>query len=95
MNVLTYVELFFAILILSLTIWGIACLFTEGMLFESIGQRIEESNWKPILKPVILCPPCMASVYGTLFAFSIHLHWTQWIVLVFASCGLNYIIANK
>jgi len=87
------------IIILSLVIWGVASLFDEDMLLWFIGRQIERlqpGDWrKVVLKPVILCPPCMSSIWGTATALYMGYGIIQWLVLVFAVAGLNYIIANK
>lgn len=85
------------ILILSALIWGLACLFTEGMIFGWIGSRIEnmDDRYKWLLKPIILCPPCMSSVWGSVAALYLGYDISHWLVLVFTTVGLNYIIANK
>jgi len=85
------------IIILSFVIWGFASLFDEGMLLQKIGKAIENSHNKRkwLLKPLMLCPPCMSSVWGTGAALYLHYDIVHWLVLVFATAGLNYIIANK
>jgi len=95
------------IIILSLCIWGFAALFQEGMLLEKLGDFLVppepvrkkdwlERNWH---KPVFSCPICMASVWGTissayLFTSGRFDSFEQWIILVFATCGLNFIITR-
>ncbi len=84
---------------LSFIIWGIAALFEQGMILESIGDAIAKSRpkyrLKWILKPFILCVVCMPSVWGSAAAWYLEYDFIHWIVLVFASVGLNYIIANR
>jgi len=53
-------------------------------------------RFKIILKPFFLCPPCMASVWGTIYYITINpmpsIHgWFAHCVLV---CGLNVIISH-
>ncbi len=85
------------IVILSLIIWGFAQLFDEGMILGSIGEKIAglspEVRW--LLKPVILCPPCMASIWGTAASLILGYDIGQALVLIFATAGLNYIIVNR
>lgn len=76
-------------------IWGLAALFTEGMILEKWGVAAEESKYRMFFKPLILCPPCMSSVYGVLASFYFHYDLSHLIVLILGTCGLNYIIANK
>jgi hypothetical protein len=92
------IDLFFHILVLSLVIWGIAGLFEVNMLLASIGKRLDAIRNKHIrwlLKPLIWCPPCMPSVWGTLFAVYLGYGVMHWLLLVLATSGLNYIISNK
>ncbi len=95
------------IIILSLCIWGFAALFQEGMLLEKLGNFLVpehitfkhgwlERNWH---KPILSCPICMASFWGTvasayLFTSGRFDSFEQWIILVFATCGLNFIITR-
>jgi hypothetical protein len=48
-----------------------------------------------IFKPLVLCPQCMASVYGSLAALYLGYSYEQWLVLVFAVSGLNFLISEK
>lgn len=83
------------IIILSLMIWGVAALFTEGMLLEKAGAAIEQSKYRWFFKPLVLCPPCMSSVWGTAASLYLGCDVAHWFTLVFATAGLNYLIANK
>ncbi len=83
------------IFILAFIIWGIAALFTEGMLFGELGKLIEGHKYRVVFKPLILCPPCMASVWGSAASLYLGYDIAHWLVLVFATAGINYIIANR
>lgn len=76
-------------------IWGVSMLFTEGMLLHGIGKWAEEWKYRWILKPVFLCPPCQASIYGIAASLYLGYDIPHAIVLILAVGGLNYIIANR
>jgi hypothetical protein len=87
----------FNIIVLSLVTIGIAQLFDEGMILGTLGAYIgtlsPATRW--MLKPVILCPPCMASVWGTIAALYLGHSFVDACVLILATAGLNYIIVNR
>lgn len=68
----------------------------EGMIFEKLGTYCDSvlgSFWN---KPVVGCPPCMASLHGTYFfaIFSgLSLMYLPFYVL--ALSGLTYIVNSK
>jgi hypothetical protein len=75
----------------SLFIWGIKCLFSEGFIFY-----FDKSHWPSwVKKPLLTCPPCMSSVYGTLWFLYMEtggvMAWVQFCVML---CGLNYFITQ-
>lgn len=41
-----------------------------GNDLEVYYDRLAESKWQTILKPVIFCTYCMASIWGTIFYFT-------------------------
>ena len=58
-------------------------------------DRLAESKWQSILKPVIFCVYCMASVMGTLFYFTFaslrgleEFDFYLWIPSLFVIAGL-------
>ena len=86
-------------LINSLIIFGIFAVTEEksllgfvqmwGTKYNLYGQH--SKFWS---KPLFNCPPCMASVWGTLgFAYT-GIGWQYWIVWVVSLAGFNYIV-NK
>lgn len=97
MVVSSAIDLFMNILICSFAIWGIHGLIEEGRLLHHFGYYLERAQpgtrwwWKPI----ILCPQCMASVYGTLYSLYLGSSIGEWLLLVFAVSGLNFIIQEK
>jgi len=96
MVVSSVIDLFFHVLICSLVTWGVNGLIQEGRLLHNIGYLLEDAQpgvrwW---FKPLVLCPQCMASVYGTAYSLLIGSSVTEWLLLVFAVSGLNYIISE-
>ncbi len=87
------------IFILAFVIWGIASLFEEGMILGKVGSMIERSHprykLKWYLKPVILCVVCMPSIWGSAASLYLGYDIAHWLTLVFATAGLNFIIANR
>ena len=87
----------FAPLILNcLVIFAVYTLMSEGMLFEKVGNWIKKTVGDYWCKPLICCPPCMASVHGTWFYLLLvgDLNWFL-LVYVLALCGLTYIVNSK
>jgi hypothetical protein len=85
----------------SLFIFAVHILFQEGHLFEQAGKKITQFLGEKWSKPVINCPICQSSVWGTLWfflglnvAFDIEYHFKLWFPYVMCLCGLNFII-NK
>lgn len=76
----------------SLFIWGISALFNDGMLLGKLGDELEKMLPEVLLKPLISCPICMASVWGTTYALYFGLGIGEWIQLCFCVCGLNFVI---
>lgn len=84
------------LLVSSVIIFGIKTLFAEGMVFEGIGNILQELLGEFWSKPFITCPPCMASVHGTWIYFAfIHQGLAMWVPFCLALAGLNYIVLNK
>ena len=51
----------------------------------------DEINWGKVMKPIILCPLCMCSVWGTIFYFTFSFFYgggvLGWIPSIFAIAG--------
>lgn len=63
-------ELLMQILYISLFCLGWHTITSEGMLLHFIKEWLsvklpENTKWDYLYKPLIGCPPCMASVWGT------------------------------
>lgn len=85
----------FLILLLIGSFWcfGIYAPFSEGYVFENIGTFGIKHLGK-LAKPLFACPPCMASVHGSILAIVVY-DWT-FIALAFVVClcGLNFIVKS-
>jgi len=73
--------------------WGVKCLFSDNMLLESIAVQARMKLPGYVTKPLFDCPPCMASIHGTLIYFALYggniWLWGLYCVML---CGLNYIL---
>lgn len=83
-----------------LGIWAIHILFQENHIFERQGKWIELKLGEYWSKPLINCPICMSSFWGTIgffairFFFNVDLPLKQYMPFLFCLCGLNVIIAK-
>ena len=76
---------------------GIRALFQEGMILEGLGQKLDETLPEWINKPLWRCPPCMASVHGTILWLTFlsgEYGLLSWPFFVVCLCGVNYVIVN-
>jgi hypothetical protein len=70
---------------------GVYKLFDDG--FEKVASWIESKIGRKWCKPLFDCPPCMASVHGTILSFVFFgFDIFSWILYCFCLCGLNYIV---
>lgn len=78
----------------SALIWGIKCLFSDGFIFYF--NRASWPDW--VKKPLLTCPPCMSSVWGTVWFLYITwqypFHAGEWIVFCVQLCGLNFFMTK-
>jgi hypothetical protein len=92
------------IILTSLIIFGVHATTNDGMIFHGIYKKVmsfviikfidKPIIWESVDKVLFRCPPCMASLYGTLSFLFICLPIEQYIPFIFAVSGLNYIL-NK
>lgn len=84
----------FIILILGIGwVWGVKCLFDEGMLLGFIGKLMRDKMPSWLSKPLFDCPPCMSSVHGTLVYLIFYPEGVfLWFFYIVVLCGVNYII---
>jgi hypothetical protein len=75
--------------------WGIHCLFGEGYLLEPAGRWIQRQIPKWLFKPLLACPPCMASIHG-FFISAIYYDWRiiHMGAFMICLCGLNFILKS-
>jgi len=87
------VDFYLRLLLSALVILAVWNLLGKGDLLESVGDWLEKHApyWG---KPLGLCPPCMASVYGTAVWFSTGGTLLWWPVFVLALSGFMVIIAK-
>lgn len=72
-------------------IWGIKCLFAPGYLL--FFNRESWPDW--VKKPLFNCPPCMSSVWGTVWFISTDASSvTSWVTFCVMLCGINYLLVN-
>lgn len=83
-----------------LGIWAIHILFQEDNALEKLGDWITEKIGEYWSKPIINCPVCMSSFWGTIgffairYFFGVDLPVRQFIPFVLCLCGLNTIISK-
>ncbi len=86
------------ILITSLAIIGLHKATGEGMILFYIAEWLFKHLPKWLYTPLLGCPPCMASIWGTagfLLMEPLTPYWAlpfQWAAFVLAVCGLNTLI---
>lgn len=105
MNLHELLHFIAAILVATFWIWGIHCVFAT--IFKGAATRINAwltqlfnnnaRSARYVLKPLIWCPPCMASVHGAFMFWVIFWHsgtiGALWIFpFMICLCGLNFII---
>lgn len=82
-------------LINNLCLWAVFASFKEGMIFGKLGEWIEKKLGEYWSKPLIGCPVCMPSIYGSIgFLIFITNPLYIWPVYVVTMVGANYIISQ-
>lgn len=78
-------------IIISLFCCGLTVITQEGMIFYFIRRPFEHLyGWRAFLaKPLIICPPCMASLWGVLVYYLLHGFEWQLILCCIISAFLN------
>jgi len=80
----------------------------DNSLLDAYKKRMESANkrkekYEFILKPIINCPPCMASVHGTIvvatslcfWPLSVGLAIWAWVITVTTACAVNKYVNNQ
>lgn len=76
-------------------IWGFHALFEYPFILWKQGIWLDKKLPKFIKKPLYRCPVCMASFWGTyFFLYSDQTGVMNWILFVFAVCGINFLIVE-
>lgn len=83
---------FSLILTIVSVVWFVNCLFWEGMIFEKVGDYLEEHLPYWLFKPSIGCVICMTPYWGTLISVILFGDW-YWLQIIMAT-GLNAIITR-
>ena len=97
-DILTAVSVAILLVLTSLWTLGVTSLFQEGMILERLGQLMDETLPAWMNKPFWRCPPCMASIHGSisyLTFLSGDYGLLCWPVFVICLAGLNYVIVNR
>jgi hypothetical protein len=84
----------------SMIVFGVYTLFHEDMVFGAIGDKIrslgdytQEKYNIDVSKPLVSCPMCMASFWGTLFFFIFTGFTVVYLVpYLIALVGLNTVV---
>ncbi len=82
----------------SFAIIGVHNLFEDKHIFGKIGDWMESNLPLWISKPLFLCPPCMASIWGLPMAYLIYIEQPMpylWMAIyVLALSGINKLITS-
>lgn len=84
-----------SLFITSLFIFGVNCVFSDGFILGPIGNWMERKlpNW--LYLPLVGCPSCQSSIWGTLFFFVMNqFDFTLWPIFCISLCGLNTIVSK-
>lgn len=79
----------------ALVILGVWTAFGEGMIFEALGDWLEERVHPFILKPIFTCPICMASLWGGSIWIWSGGPWQVLLVFILALAGLLRLISEN
>lgn len=92
------IELTYTTVVLSGTcmfIFGLHCLLRPGYIFGFFGEVLDALLPEWVSKPLFMCPPCMASIYGiSSYVMLVHRSVGECFVFVICLAGLNYIMVN-
>ena len=88
-------EFLLHLVVASLIIFGIWGAFGPKMIFGWLGDILEKRVPDALNKPIWSCPPCMASVWGSIYWFSVGGR-VEWVLpFVLALSGFNRIVASN
>jgi hypothetical protein len=93
------------LLLATVWIWGVKCLFSVGYILEPAGEWIKANFPVWVYKPSIGCAACMSSIHGTLWYWAVaklFLHdlstiftFAGWILFCVCLCGMNFILIES
>ena len=94
------IDILLTIIIIVLFCLGLRTLFCEGMILHFVRKPFENMKspaWNYILKPVVLCVVCFASVWGGTVFILLHgfLPVIELIICCVSSAFLIHIINDK
>lgn len=76
-------------------IWGIKAVTEYPFIFYKQANWLNSVLPVWVAKPIYKCPVCMSSVWGTyFFLYSDQRGLINWVIFVFALCGINYLIVE-
>ena len=74
-------------------IWGIRAIFTKPFIFWQTGDWMDNNLPRAVVKPLIRCPVCMPSIWGTyMFLYSDQIGIMNWIIFVISLAGINFLL---
>jgi hypothetical protein len=84
------IEFIIHLVIGSLFVWGVFKIFDDLLL--PVRVKIETWLGPKWSKPMVTCPPCMASFHG--IYLGLIFFGADWIIILYcvSLCGLNYLI---
>lgn len=83
------------LLIASLVCFGVWNAFAPGMILGWLGNIWDRRLPECLQKPLYSCPPCLASIYGSVVWILAGGDLTWWLPFVLALSGLNRIVAGN
>lgn len=79
----------------SLFVFGYCCIFWEGMIFEKVGNWLDDRLPEWLAKPLYQCFICACFWWGSL------LYWLvwggsvkEWFIVVVSAMGLNAVLSK-
>lgn len=89
------IDFLLRLIIASLVCFGVWNAFAPGMIFGWLGDTFDKRLPAALQKPLYSCPPCLASVYGSIMWFLLGGDTTLWLPFVLALSGFNRIVASN
>lgn len=89
----TLIHLFLLLVLCALCIVGIWTAFHREMILGPVGDWLYERMGPKWSKPFFTCPPCMSSVWGTVFYLCFFDGLRLYPVFILSLCGLLKLLA--